>query len=149
VEHQDAEGLLHPPADRLGNEPLLLRVALDDLDVDARLAAVLDGFGLEALVDRGLGDGVGAGRDPERVCQRLAERSDSYLPTSTDVTAGVKLKDLAQAPEKPETLLTPNKSQSRPDADAMASPDTQQRHTTAKPGATPNRQRPPGRSRRR
>jgi hypothetical protein len=55
VEHQGAEGLLDPPSDRLGHEPLVLRVALDDLV-------------LEALVHQGLGDGVGAGRDPVEQC---------------------------------------------------------------------------------
>ena len=54
VEHQDPVRLLHDPPLGLRDEPLVVRVALDDLDVDAHVRAVLDDLLLEALVDQGL-----------------------------------------------------------------------------------------------
>jgi hypothetical protein len=51
VEGRDAERLLHDPALRLGDEPLVSRVALDDLHVDAHGGAVGDDRALEPLVD--------------------------------------------------------------------------------------------------
>jgi hypothetical protein len=40
------------------DEPLVLRVALDDLHVDAEAGTVCDDLGLEALVDQSLADGA-------------------------------------------------------------------------------------------
>ncbi len=57
VQYQDPVGLLDPPPLRLRNESRLLRVALDDLDVDAEMIAVRDDLVLEALVDQGPRDG--------------------------------------------------------------------------------------------
>ena len=57
VQYQDPVGLLDPPPLRLRYEPLVLRVAFDDLDVDAQAGAVCDDLVLEALVDQGFADG--------------------------------------------------------------------------------------------
>lgn len=58
VQYQDPVGLLDPPPLRLRDEPLVLRVALDDLHVDAQAGSVCDGLSLEALVDQSLADGA-------------------------------------------------------------------------------------------
>lgn len=42
VQYQDAVGLLDCPPLRLRDEPRLLRVSFDDLDLDAQAAAVRD-----------------------------------------------------------------------------------------------------------
>jgi hypothetical protein len=42
VQYQDPVGLLGPPPLRLRYEPLVVRVALDDLDIDAEASAVRD-----------------------------------------------------------------------------------------------------------
>ena len=56
VQYQDPVGLLDPPPLRLRHESLVLRVALDDLDVDTEAGAVRDDLVLEALVDQGFAD---------------------------------------------------------------------------------------------
>jgi len=55
---------------------------------------------------------------PLKVIEALL--SHHYLPTSADVTAGIRPKDLAQALEKLDTLLTPNEFLSRPTGSASA-----------------------------
>lgn len=57
VRYQDAVGLLDPPSLRLRDEPLVLRIAFDGLDVDAEVGAVRGDPVLEALVDQRLADG--------------------------------------------------------------------------------------------
>lgn len=56
VQYQDPVGLLVPPPLRLRHEPLDLRVAFDDLDVDAQAGTVRDDLVLETLVDQGFAD---------------------------------------------------------------------------------------------
>lgn len=57
VQYQGSVGLLDPPTLRLRHESLDLRVAGDDLDVDAQAGAVRDDLVLEALVDESLANG--------------------------------------------------------------------------------------------
>jgi hypothetical protein len=57
VQYQDPVGLLDPSPLRLRHEPLDLRVALDDLDVDPQAGSVCDDLVLEALADQGFADG--------------------------------------------------------------------------------------------
>ncbi|GAA1084978.1 hypothetical protein GCM10009577_01820 [Streptomyces javensis] len=57
VQHQDPVGLLDPPPLRLRREPLVLRVAFDDLDVNPQACTVQDHLLLEALVNQCLADG--------------------------------------------------------------------------------------------
>ncbi|WTL51309.1 hypothetical protein OG310_38000 (plasmid) [Streptomyces sp. NBC_01497] len=56
MHYQDSVGLLDPPADRPRDEPLVLRVALDHLDLDPQADAVQDDLVLEAAVDQSLAD---------------------------------------------------------------------------------------------
>lgn len=58
VQYQDPVGLLDPPPLRLRHEPLDLRVACDDLDVDTQASTVHDDLVLEALVNQGFADGA-------------------------------------------------------------------------------------------
>lgn len=56
VQYQGSVGLLDPPTLGLRHESLDLRVAGDDLDVDAQAGAVRDDLVLEALVDESFAD---------------------------------------------------------------------------------------------
>lgn len=63
MEGPDAECLLDDPALRLGREPLVGRVALDVLHVNARSGAVRDDGTLEPLVHQHRPDGRSTGGD--------------------------------------------------------------------------------------
>lgn len=54
VQYGNSVGLLDPPPDQLRDEPLVLRVALDDLDT--QLGTMQDDLFFEALVDHSLVD---------------------------------------------------------------------------------------------
>ena len=68
VERQGSQTLFDPTTDRLRYEIGVLRIALDDLDIDAELCAVLDRCLLEPLVHQPLGDRRVAGRDLAQQC---------------------------------------------------------------------------------
>ncbi|MGC0407554.1 hypothetical protein RKD31_000797 [Streptomyces sp. SAI-163] len=57
VVHEPADGAFDDPAAGLDVEAAGGGVALDDLEIDAEVGGVFDGFGLVAVVGPGFGDG--------------------------------------------------------------------------------------------